>query len=143
MPDIGGHMGTNVSLTPELENFVQRCVASGRYGTVSDVVRSALRLLEEAEARRTAFVASLDDAMAEGERDGFATADDVAADARAEIAATRARQALRNRCSRRARPAGRRGRSWSALIPAHMTRSGPCARSVQTLSPTGRSRRQT
>jgi len=86
-------MGTNVSLTPELENFVQRCVASGRYGTVSDVVRSALRLLEEAEARRTAFVASLDDAMAEGERDGFATADDVAADARAEIAATRARQA--------------------------------------------------
>jgi len=37
----------NVSLTPELENFVASRVASGRYLTASEVVRDGLRLLEE------------------------------------------------------------------------------------------------
>ena len=37
----------NVSLTPELAAFVQGRVASGRYGSASEVVRAALRLLEE------------------------------------------------------------------------------------------------
>lgn len=31
----------NVSLTPELEGFAERCVASGRYGNVSEVMRAA------------------------------------------------------------------------------------------------------
>ena len=35
----------NVSLTPELERFAEACVQSGRYDSVSDVVRAALRLL--------------------------------------------------------------------------------------------------
>ena len=39
----------NVSLTPELEQFVQSRVASGRYQTASEVVREGLRLLEERE----------------------------------------------------------------------------------------------
>jgi antitoxin ParD1/3/4 len=42
----------NVSLTPELAAFVQDRVASGRYGSASEVVRAALRLLEEDERRR-------------------------------------------------------------------------------------------
>lgn len=44
----------NVSLTPELESFVDRQVASGRYQTASEVVRAGLRLLqaEEDRARR-------------------------------------------------------------------------------------------
>ncbi len=46
----------NVSLTPELEQFVQSRVASGRYQTASEVVREGLRLLEERElARATAL----------------------------------------------------------------------------------------
>jgi antitoxin ParD1/3/4 len=86
-------MGTNVSLTPELERFAQTCVESGRFSTVSEVVRSALRMLQDSEARRAAFVASLEEAVTEGERDGFAPADQVEAEARSLIAAARARQA--------------------------------------------------
>ena len=37
----------NVSLTPELEQFVSTKVESGRYNSASEVVREALRLLEE------------------------------------------------------------------------------------------------
>ena len=72
-------MGTNVNLTPELERFAQACVESGRFNNVSEVVRSGLRLLQEAEERRLAFVASLEAARAEALRQGFATVDEVAA----------------------------------------------------------------
>jgi len=44
----------NVSLTPELEKFVSAKVESGRYNSASEVVREALRLLEEHEAARAA-----------------------------------------------------------------------------------------
>lgn len=37
----------NVSLTPELEQLVHAKVETGRYLSASDVVREALRLLEE------------------------------------------------------------------------------------------------
>ena len=37
----------NVSLTPELEKFVSTKVSTGRYNSASEVVREALRLLEE------------------------------------------------------------------------------------------------
>ena len=42
----------NVSLTPEIEAFIDGRVASGRYRSASEVVRAALRLLEEDERRR-------------------------------------------------------------------------------------------
>jgi antitoxin ParD1/3/4 len=42
----------NVSLTPELEDFVSRKVASGLYQTASEVVREALRLLHERDDRQ-------------------------------------------------------------------------------------------
>jgi antitoxin ParD1/3/4 len=42
----------NVSLTTELEKFVTDKVASGRYTSASEVVREALRLLEEHEQTR-------------------------------------------------------------------------------------------
>lgn len=42
----------NVSLTPELEKFVADKVASGRYTSASEVVREALRLLEESDKSR-------------------------------------------------------------------------------------------
>ena len=37
----------NVSLTPQLEEAIKRKVATGRYGNASEVVREALRLMEE------------------------------------------------------------------------------------------------
>jgi antitoxin ParD1/3/4 len=37
----------NVHLTPELEQLVHSRVSSGRYNSASEVVREALRLLEQ------------------------------------------------------------------------------------------------
>jgi len=42
----------NVSVTPELERFVQGLVDSGRYHSASEVFRDGLRLLEQAERHR-------------------------------------------------------------------------------------------
>jgi antitoxin ParD1/3/4 len=39
----------NVSLTPELEQFVNQKVESGKYQTASEVIRDGLRLLLERE----------------------------------------------------------------------------------------------
>jgi antitoxin ParD1/3/4 len=44
----------NVSLTPELEKFVSTKVESGRYNSASEVVREALRLLEEHDQAKAA-----------------------------------------------------------------------------------------
>ena len=44
----------NVSLTPEIRAFVADRIASGRFQNASEVVRAALRLLEEDERRRDA-----------------------------------------------------------------------------------------
>lgn len=41
----------NVSLTPELEKYIRTKVDSGRYLSASEVVREALRLLEQKEIR--------------------------------------------------------------------------------------------
>ncbi|MEA5539476.1 type II toxin-antitoxin system ParD family antitoxin [Limnoraphis robusta Tam1] len=42
----------NISLTPELEQFVRSTVKSGRYSSASEVIEAALRLLEEREMER-------------------------------------------------------------------------------------------
>jgi antitoxin ParD1/3/4 len=47
----------NVSLTAELENFVSAKVQSGRYNSASEVVREALRLLEEHDHARAVRLA--------------------------------------------------------------------------------------
>ncbi|ABK43826.1 putative transcriptional regulator, CopG/Arc/MetJ family [Magnetococcus marinus MC-1] len=70
-------MATNVSLTPELESFARSCVESGRFNSVSEVVRQALRRLKEDEERRTKFDAMLDAVKEEAQREGTYTADQV------------------------------------------------------------------
>jgi len=42
----------NINLTPELEKLVQTKVKSGRYNSASEVVREALRLMEERDHLR-------------------------------------------------------------------------------------------
>ena len=62
----------NVSLTPELERFVQARVATGRYQTASEVVREGLRLLEAQEREYDeafkALKAKLDRGAAQADR---------------------------------------------------------------------------
>jgi antitoxin ParD1/3/4 len=57
---MGTHRTTvNISITPELDAFLQDRVNSGRYQTTSEVVREALRLLERQEQERDAALYQL------------------------------------------------------------------------------------
>ena len=63
-------MSTNVSLTTELENFARTCVSNGRFSNVSEVVRTALRLLQDKEEKREKFSAMLESVQEEADREG-------------------------------------------------------------------------
>jgi len=56
----------NVHLTPKLEQFVQAKVRSGRYNSVSEVVREALRLMEQKDELRTIQLQELRKRMDKG-----------------------------------------------------------------------------
>jgi antitoxin ParD1/3/4 len=59
-------MGMNVSLTPPLEELVRRKVASGMYNSASEVVREALRLLDEQDQFRSVRLEQLRADIREG-----------------------------------------------------------------------------
>lgn len=56
----------NVSLTPELEELVRKKVESGMYLSASEVVRDALRLLDEQDRLRQARLDELRKEIAVG-----------------------------------------------------------------------------
>jgi antitoxin ParD1/3/4 len=56
----------NVSLEAHWQEFVDRVVKDGRYGSAGEVVREGLRLVEEREARLIALRATLDASIARG-----------------------------------------------------------------------------
>jgi antitoxin ParD1/3/4 len=58
----------NINLTEHLDHFVERQVSSGRYSNASEIVREALRLLEEQEQERRAKLKALRQAAAQGFR---------------------------------------------------------------------------
>jgi len=62
----------NVHLTPELEQLVQVKVESGRYNSASEVVREALRLMEQKDEVRAIQLQELrsriDKGLAQAER---------------------------------------------------------------------------
>ena len=57
---------TSISLGDHFVDFVDMQMQDGRYGSVSDVVRAGLRLLEEHEAKLSA----LQSALVAGEKSG-------------------------------------------------------------------------
>ena len=66
-------MSLNVSLTPHLEAFIQQTVSSGRFQSASELVRTALRLLEEREQERLARLTWLRGEIQKGLNSGPAT----------------------------------------------------------------------
>ena len=62
----------NVSLTDELGEFVKARVSTGRYGSASDVIRQALRLMELHEHAEAAKLKWLQEAYAVGIASGDA-----------------------------------------------------------------------
>jgi len=59
---------TSISLGDHFGDFISKQIKSGRYGSVSEVVRDGLRLLEEQEQQRKA----LRKALIAGEKSGIA-----------------------------------------------------------------------
>src|SRR5688500_8377072 len=59
---------TSISLGDHFESFIDRQIESGRYGSVSEVIRASLRLLEEHEQK----INALRQALIEGENSGDA-----------------------------------------------------------------------
>ncbi|NMG46319.1 type II toxin-antitoxin system ParD family antitoxin [Aromatoleum toluvorans] len=62
-------MSLNVSLPPELENRVREHVASGLYGSASEVIREALRLFEAYQSVQAVSLAALKTDIARGMAD--------------------------------------------------------------------------
>jgi antitoxin ParD1/3/4 len=72
-------MGMNINLTPQLEEMVRQKVNSGLYTSASEVVREALRLMEEKDRLRAAQLEQLRQDIQEGLDSGPAAAWDSAA----------------------------------------------------------------
>jgi antitoxin ParD1/3/4 len=83
-------MNMNVSLPEELAKFVKDKVSTGRYGSSSEVVREALRLMEKTDREEAEKLALLRLAWKEGIESGDAAEIDFAAlkrEARGRLAA--------------------------------------------------------
>lgn len=70
----GFTMGMNINLTPQLEEMVRQKVNSGLYTSASEVVREALRLMDEKDRLRAAKLEQLRLDIQEGLDSGPATA---------------------------------------------------------------------
>ena len=68
----------NISLTPQLEALVKSKVDSGLYGSASEVMRDALRLLEERDRRQSLRIEELRAEIRKGLDSGEPTPLDVA-----------------------------------------------------------------
>jgi antitoxin ParD1/3/4 len=58
---------TSISLGDHFEEFINSEVQSGKYGSVSEVIRSALRLLESEQTKEKELI----NAIVTGEQSGF------------------------------------------------------------------------
>jgi antitoxin ParD1/3/4 len=62
---------TSIALSDHFAEFLNEQVASGRYGSASEVVRAGLRLLEEREAALAELRAEIAKGEASGVAEGF------------------------------------------------------------------------
>lgn len=62
---------TSVALGAYFEDFIKVKIAQGRYNNASEVVRAALRLLEENESRLIELKKRSGKALRSGEAEGF------------------------------------------------------------------------
>ncbi len=74
----------NLSLTPQLEQYIKNCAATGEYNNASEVVREALRLFIRTEEERQLKLKNLrlaiqkgDDAMINGEMTELTSANEL------------------------------------------------------------------
>lgn len=58
---------TSILLGEHFEEFISAKISSGKYNSASEVIRTALRLLEEEESRRK----DLNKALLQGEKSGL------------------------------------------------------------------------
>lgn len=58
---------TSISLGDHFEKFINSRIKSGRYGSASEVIRTALRLLESEEKK----INAIREALVVGEKSGF------------------------------------------------------------------------
>ncbi|HHJ40312.1 MAG: antitoxin [Methylothermaceae bacteria B42] len=58
---------TSITLGPHFEDFINRQLKTGRFSSASEVIRAALRLLEEEETK----LATLRKLLEEGEQSGM------------------------------------------------------------------------
>ena len=74
---------TSINLGEHFTSFLRQLMKSGRYGSASEAVRAALRLLEKEEAK----VNALEDALIEGENSGESNRSyrDIVSEAKTEI----------------------------------------------------------
>ncbi|MBU1424336.1 MAG: type II toxin-antitoxin system ParD family antitoxin [Gammaproteobacteria bacterium] len=59
-------MSTNVALNPHFEQFIRAQIDSGKYDDESEVVRAALRLLEDQQSKQALQLEGLRSAIAAG-----------------------------------------------------------------------------
>ncbi len=67
----------SAELGKPLENYIQRLVETGRYGSKSEVLREGIRLVQDRETRLAALDASIARGLADIEADHCMPAQDV------------------------------------------------------------------
>ena len=74
---------TSVTIGESLDGFIEKMISTGRYGSTSEVMRSALRLLEQQENQQDL----LRKALIEGDRSGESSLSlkDIAAKRKAKL----------------------------------------------------------
>lgn len=70
-------MADSTDLGPQLEQFVNELVTTGRYHSKSEVLREGVRLVQEREARLAALDAAIARGIADVEAGRMTAADDV------------------------------------------------------------------
>ena len=69
-----------IDLPAEVESFARQCVTDGRFQSLDEVVASAIQLLRDHDEAKRRFTAMLEEAEAEGDREGWISADELDAE---------------------------------------------------------------